>query len=193
MFDDIFGKWEARIGAAAAEVGQTAAAYAERIIAQLEVIAAAVTDPEFDNRIEDFEKAITAAVPATFEVPPGETWELFYLSSDVDAVVTVRHGTGGRLRGRWDTARPPQTQGLILRGGSEFSLAVSVDAYVYAQFKVSKPARARATKQTGMPTLSLNGQNTVDENVGRHGPGNVARRPMPGVRGDTGAGATSGI
>lgn len=188
MFNGIFDEYEAKISATAAQVGSTALAYAERICAKLDAIEDAVTDPEFDNRTEDFEAAVLAAGPAaTIQVPPGEAWELAYLASDVDAVITFRHGS--RLRGRWDTAKPPQAPGLLLRGGSEFTVSVSVDAYIYAQFKVRKPKRARATKATGMVEPGVTGDNPVDENVGRHGPGDVKRHPIRAT-GDAPAGVS---
>ena len=176
MFNDLIDKWEERISDAAATAGSTAIAYAERIIARLDGIQEAVTNQAFDNRTEDFEQTVTAAAPATLTVPAGEDWRLVYLASSVDTVITVRHGS--RLRGRWDTAKPPQSPGLLLRGNSEFTLGVSVDAELYAQFEVEVPKVARRTKLTGMPALVPDGQNTVDENVGRHGPGSVTRHPI---------------
>lgn len=190
MFNDLFTKYEQQLQDVGTKVGTTATAYAERILARLDGIQEAVTNAEFGNRTEDFDQTVTAAVPVTLTVPAGENWRLAYISSSVDTVITIRHG--GRLRGRWDTAKPPQSPGLLLRGNSEFTLTVSVDAELYAQFEVIVPKVARRTKHTGMESVAPNGQNPVDENVGRHGPGSTRSRPIR-PSGDTGATAVSGI
>lgn len=178
MFNGMFDEYEARIKSTAAVVGATATAYAERICAKLDAIHEAVTDPEFDNRTEDFEASILAAGPvATITVPPGEDWELVHLAAEGDPSIVIRHGS--RLRGKWlSGGSVAVSPGLLLRGGSEFTVSVSADTYVYAQFRVRKPRPGRTTKATGMVLPEVTGDNPVDENVGRHGPGDVTRHPI---------------
>lgn len=150
-------------------VGQTAQAYADRIIALLDAIHDAVLDEEFVETRRRFDVVLLAGVNSVVQVPAGETWELDVVTIVAAAALSIRESGQLRYATTLTTGKTDPALGIVFNGGADITISGTAGDTCYLQFKRRTLNIAKRSNAAGWINGNDGATQGVDPTAGHDG------------------------